>query len=73
MHRPGVTWGRACVWAEGGAQALFMPELPDGLYFCPRATPRHVGGRRRVKEILIYGSVMFIFTLGWFRAFFLMY
>lgn len=31
-----------------------------------------VGGRR-MKEILIYCSVMFIFTLGWFGAFFLMY
>ena len=39
--------------------------------FFPRAKLRHVGGRRRVKGILIYCSVMFIFTLGWFRAFFL--
>lgn len=41
--------------------------------FFSRAKPKRVGGRRRVKEILIYCSVMFIFTLGWFRAFFLMY
>lgn len=55
---------------EGGEWVLIAPKPPYGLYFS-RAKPRHVGGRRRVKEILIYCSVMFIFTLGWFRAFFL--
>ena len=59
---------------EGGAGVcvLIMPKPPYGLCCFP-AKPKHVGGRRRVKEIPIYCSVMFIFTLGWFRAFFLMY
>lgn len=61
MPEPGVTWGRPC--AEGAGVGLDYN----------KASTWTVGGRRRMKEILIYCSVMFIFTLGWFRAFFLMY
>ena len=69
MPGPGVTWGRACA---GGWGCLDYAKPPYGLCCFP-AKPKHVGGRRRVKEIPIYCSVVFIFTLGWFRAFFLMY
>lgn len=66
---PQVTWGRACVERVRSGSRLRQNLHMD--YISPRAKPRHVGGRRRVKEILIYCSVMFIFTLGWLRAFFL--
>lgn len=59
-------------WGWGGGRVLITPKPPYGLCCFPEK-PKHVGGRRRVKEIPIYCSVMFIFTLGWFRAFFLMY
>ena len=61
MPGPGVTWGRA---SEEGAGV--------GLDYT-KASIWTVGGGRRMKEILIYCSVMFIFTLGWFGTFFLMY
>lgn len=38
MHGPGVTWGRACMCAEGGRWVLISPKPPYGLYFSPCKT-----------------------------------
>lgn len=70
MPGPGVTWGGPVRgWGGVGEQGLDYAKASIWAMLFPEK-PKHVGGRRRVeKEIPIYCSVMFIFTLGWFRAF----